>query len=84
MLNSIVFRAFQGIGGSGLFSLVFCVFPEITPAKYYGAAAAMISSTFTFASLLGPVVGGAIASDTVRNHHLIAHLVSRTELTKAF
>jgi hypothetical protein len=35
---SIVFRAFQGIGGSGIYSMVMVVIPEIVPLPKLGLA----------------------------------------------
>jgi EmrB/QacA subfamily drug resistance transporter len=55
------FRAFQGIGAGGLFSLAFAITGDIMAprerAKYQGYFVAMFGS----ASVLGPVVGGALA-----------------------
>ncbi|KAL5430210.1 hypothetical protein PMIN06_012584, partial [Paraphaeosphaeria minitans] len=57
----IVFRAFQGIGGAGLYTMVLVVLPEMcTPAQYplYSTIVSMVS---VFSSLLGPILGGAIS-----------------------
>ncbi|KAF2280872.1 MFS general substrate transporter [Westerdykella ornata] len=61
MVQLIVFRAFQGIGGSGLYSLVFvAIIKLITPEKasFYSG---VISSCFAIANTLGPVLGGVIS-----------------------
>ncbi|MCJ1306888.1 hypothetical protein MMC25_000532 [Agyrium rufum] len=58
----IVFRAFQGIGGGGLFTMVFVILIEsVSPDKYTNLAAG-ISSVFVFSSLLGPIFGGIIVN----------------------
>ncbi|MFJ8010844.1 MDR family MFS transporter [Streptomyces fagopyri] len=55
------FRAFQGIGAGGLFSLAFAIIGDIIPprerAKYQG----YFMAVFGTSSVLGPVVGGALA-----------------------
>jgi len=38
--------------------------PTLVPKKEYGKYIAIISSVFVIASVLGPIVGGAIASNT--------------------
>lgn len=62
--DSIIFRAFQGIGGAGLYSLAISVIAEVTPIQHAGLAVGMMSSVFAVASLLGPILGGAITSHT--------------------
>jgi EmrB/QacA subfamily drug resistance transporter len=55
------FRAFQGIGAGGLFSLAFAIVGDIIPprerAKYQG----YFMAVFGTSSVLGPVIGGALA-----------------------
>ncbi|HEV2639860.1 MAG TPA: MDR family MFS transporter [Actinocrinis sp.] len=55
------FRAFQGIGAGGLFSLALAIVGDIIPprerAKYQG----YFMAVFGTSSVLGPVVGGALA-----------------------
>jgi EmrB/QacA subfamily drug resistance transporter len=55
------FRAFQGIGAGGLFSLALAIIGDIIPprerAKYQG----YFMAVFGTSSVLGPVVGGALA-----------------------
>ena len=63
-MYSIIFRAFQGIGGSGLYSLGLSSLPEVTPVKHLGVASALASVASVCASVLGPVIGGAITSNT--------------------
>jgi EmrB/QacA subfamily drug resistance transporter len=55
------FRAFQGIGAGGLFSLALAIIGDIIPprerAKYQG----YFMAVFGTSSVLGPVIGGALA-----------------------
>lgn len=60
----IIFRALQGVGGAGLYCLAMSVVVEIMPLKYIGLASGLMGSTFALSSLLGPVLGGVITSNT--------------------
>lgn len=64
MLQLIVFRAFQGIGGSGLYSLTFVTIMKLTNPEKLGFYSAIISSVFAMSNLLGPLFGGIIADRT--------------------
>ncbi|KAF4440059.1 Major facilitator superfamily domain, general substrate transporter [Fusarium austroafricanum] len=61
MTQLIVFRALQGIGASGLFSLTMVIVPDITPDRWLGLYSGVVSSVFAFSSVLGPVLGGVLA-----------------------
>lgn len=58
------FRAFQGIGAGGLFSLAFAVLADIVPprerAKYQGYFLAVFGTS----SVIGPLVGGFFAGSS--------------------
>lgn len=58
----IVFRALQGIGGGGCFSLCTIFIIEIVPPEKYTKYVSNISVVTALALLLGPIVGGAIAA----------------------
>lgn len=60
----IVFRAFQGIGGSGLYSLTFVSILKLVVPEKIGFYSGVISSVFTMSNLLGPLLGGVIADRT--------------------
>ncbi|GAB1319699.1 Vacuolar basic amino acid transporter 5 [Madurella fahalii] len=64
MLQLIVFRALQGVGGSGLYSLVFVILAQIVPMDKLGMCTGILSSCFALASLLGPILGGVISDNT--------------------
>lgn len=57
-------RAFQGVGGSGIFSLAVVVLTNMSDS---GSAAAtdlaMVSSVFTISRMVGPSLGGAISDN---------------------
>ncbi|KAI0868252.1 putative multidrug resistance protein fnx1 [Hypoxylon argillaceum] len=64
MVQLIIFRAFQGIGGGGCWSLATIIVVELVPSEQYAKFVAYISITNSLALLLGPIIGGAIASGT--------------------
>ncbi|KAL9103461.1 MAG: hypothetical protein Q9163_001489 [Psora crenata] len=49
----IVLRALQGIGGSGLYSMLMVIGTEVTPVQYFGALSAMIGTVLAIGSVLG-------------------------------
>lgn len=62
--TSVVFRAFQGIGGGGMHAMSWVILPEMVPKEKYTLYASIVSSTFALASLLGPLLGGLINNHT--------------------
>ncbi|KAI0124705.1 major facilitator superfamily domain-containing protein [Xylariales sp. AK1849] len=62
MTTLIIFRAFQGIGGSGLYSLAQIGLFEIGPRNKSGLLAALIGMTLAVSFVLGPVLGGTIST----------------------
>ena len=60
----IVFRAFQGIGGSGMYSLVFVSLMKLIVPEKMGFYSGVISSVFALSNLLGPILGGVIVDHT--------------------
>lgn len=60
-LNQLIaLRLLQGIGGSGLYSMLMVIGVEITPVQYWGAFSGMIGISLATGSVLGPILGGAI------------------------
>ncbi|KAF5635101.1 major facilitator superfamily transporter [Fusarium sp. NRRL 25303] len=64
MVLLIVFRAFQGMGGSGIYSLSTIMVPLMVPPDKYATYISIMSSTFILSSVLGPILGGAITDHT--------------------
>ncbi|KAI0100816.1 putative multidrug resistance protein fnx1 [Nemania sp. FL0031] len=60
----IVFRAFQGIGGGGAYSLGTIITSELFPVPKIPNATARLSIAVSLGLLLGPVIGGIIGSRT--------------------
>lgn len=56
----IIFRSFQGIGGSGLFTMAMTVAPQVTPVKYWGLLSGSLGAALACSSLIGPIAGGVI------------------------
>lgn len=57
-------RAFQGMGGAGLYSMAVSVMTEITPLQHLSVSSGLMGAVFATSSLLGPIVGGAITSNS--------------------
>ncbi|RDL37716.1 MFS general substrate transporter [Venustampulla echinocandica] len=64
MTQLIVFRALQGIGGSGIYALAYASVLDVVPMRLVGHASGAISMASACSSVLGPVLGGAITSNT--------------------
>ncbi|KAF2994210.1 hypothetical protein E8E14_000689 [Neopestalotiopsis sp. 37M] len=62
MTQLIIFRAFQGVGGGGCFSLCTIMMMELVPPEGYAQFVANISLSVALGLLLGPILGGAISS----------------------
>ncbi|KAI0392629.1 putative multidrug resistance protein fnx1 [Xylariaceae sp. FL0594] len=60
----IVFRAFQGAGGGGAYSLGTVISAELYPVPKFPVAAAQLSIAVSCGLLLGPIIGGVISSNT--------------------
>lgn len=63
MIQLILFRGLQGIGGGILISGSMQIVGEIFPVKERGKYMGIISSMFGFASLFGPTIGGLITDN---------------------
>lgn len=64
-MNSLIAcRAFQGIGGSGLFSVTMIIFPEMSPPKARNYIAPLIGAVVSTSGVLGPVLGGLFTDYT--------------------
>lgn len=49
----IALRVLQGVGGSGLYSMLMVIGVEITPVEYWGALSGMIGMALATGSVLG-------------------------------
>uniref|UniRef100_L7JCG2 Major facilitator superfamily (MFS) profile domain-containing protein n=1 Tax=Pyricularia oryzae (strain P131) TaxID=1143193 RepID=L7JCG2_PYRO1 len=63
-LVRIIFRALQGMGGSGIYSLSTLMVPLMVPPAKFATYITIVTSIFAISSVLGPIVGGAIADKT--------------------
>ena len=59
-MSRIVFRAFQGVGASGIYSMTMVIAPGLIPPEKYGKYMGIVSTVFIVASVLGPILGGVI------------------------
>lgn len=64
MRGRTVFRAFQGIGGSGIYAMVTVIQPEMLPPEKWGNYLAATSLVIVLSSVLGPILGGVINDHT--------------------
>ncbi|WP_247236753.1 MDR family MFS transporter [Telluribacter sp. SYSU D00476] len=60
MNQLIIFRAIQGIGGAGLFSMAFIVIADLFPPAVRGKYQGYVSAVFGLSSVIGPWVGGLL------------------------
>jgi EmrB/QacA subfamily drug resistance transporter len=60
MTQLIIFRAIQGLGGAGLFSMAFIVIADLFPPNVRGKYTGLVGATFGIASVIGPWVGGLL------------------------
>lgn len=60
MNQLIAFRALQGLGGGGLFSLAFIIIADLFPPAERGRYQGLVGAVFALASVLGPFIGGVL------------------------
>jgi EmrB/QacA subfamily drug resistance transporter len=58
MVQLIVFRGLQGIGGGALFTSAFGVIADLYPPRERGKMSGYFGGVFAIASIIGPVIGG--------------------------
>jgi EmrB/QacA subfamily drug resistance transporter len=60
MLQLILFRGLQGIGGGGLITMSFAIVADIVSPRERGRYTGYLGAVFAFSSIVGPLVGGFI------------------------
>jgi EmrB/QacA subfamily drug resistance transporter len=58
MMQLIVFRGVQGIGGGALFTTAFATIADLFPPRERGRYMGLFGGIFGLASVIGPIVGG--------------------------
>ncbi|MEO7209022.1 MAG: MDR family MFS transporter [Steroidobacteraceae bacterium] len=58
MVQLIVFRAVQGLGGGALFTTAFAIVADLFPPRERGKFAGLFGGVFGLASAVGPLLGG--------------------------
>src|SRR5215472_9598208 len=58
MVQLIVFRGLQGIGGGALFTSAFGVIADLYPPRERGKMSGYFGGVFALASIVGPLIGG--------------------------
>jgi EmrB/QacA subfamily drug resistance transporter len=67
MMQLIIFRGIQGIGGGVLMTNAFTVIADLFPPDKRGKFQGLLSATWSFASVIGPTTGGYL-TDQVSWH----------------
>ncbi|KAF2826885.1 MFS general substrate transporter [Ophiobolus disseminans] len=63
-LQLIVFRAFTGVGGGGIMTVAQMIVSDIVPLRERGKYQGILGSVVAIAHGIGPVIGGALASQS--------------------
>jgi EmrB/QacA subfamily drug resistance transporter len=58
MVQLVVFRAIQGLGGGALFTTAFAIIADLFPPRERGRFAGLFGGVFGLASAVGPLLGG--------------------------
>ena len=63
MNQLITFRAVQGIGGAGLYSMTMVIFPEVSPPSMMPLISTILGAVVAIAGVTGPILGGVLTTD---------------------
>lgn len=63
-LLSTVLRAFQGVGGAGCFAVATVMMSDMVPPEKLAKYVANLSTVYALSLLVGPIIGGALSSNT--------------------
>ena len=61
---SIIFRAFQGVGGGGSFAICNVIGFELVPQAKYAAITGFVAFVYAISLITGPIIGGAISKSS--------------------
>ncbi|CAG8318171.1 unnamed protein product [Penicillium salamii] len=56
----IIFRTFQGVGGSGLYALTLIIALELSTSQTWPIISGLVGATIAIAGVLGPILGGIL------------------------
>jgi MFS family permease len=60
LIQLIMFRWCQGLGGCGVFALVQLIFLELVPPRRWPATMSLITGMIALSTIIGPLLGGGI------------------------
>jgi EmrB/QacA subfamily drug resistance transporter len=63
MVQLIIYRAIQGIGGGALMPIAFTIIFDMFPAEKRGKMMGLFGAVFGLSSVFGPIMGGAITDN---------------------
>ena len=73
MIQLIVFRALQGLGGGALMTVAFAIIADLFPPRERGRLFGVFGSVFGLATVIGPFIGGFFTDHgtvTLLNHEV--------------